>query len=91
MNQRFSKRLINAQKILDATYEKIDLNSRVEEMTNLNQEEKQALKKLLFKFEDLFDGTLGEWTCKPVQIKLKPGSKPHHSRAFSIPKIHEET
>ncbi len=47
--------------------------------------------KLLTKFEDLFDGTLGDWDTEPVSLKLKEGAKPYHSRPFPTPKAHKET
>ena len=49
------------------------------------------LMKLLQKYESLFDGTLGEWNLPPVDLELKEGTEPFCSRAFPVPKIHEET
>ncbi len=46
---------------------------------------------LLLKFEQLFDGTLGEWTLPPVSIQLKEGAKPFHGRPYPIPKVHKAT
>ena len=42
-------------------------------------------------FEDLFDGTLGDWKTEPVSFELKEGSKPYHGRAFPIPQKHKAT
>ena len=39
----------------------------------------------------MFDGTLGKWTGEPYDIELQPDAKPYHSRAYPIPKIHENT
>ena len=44
--------------------------------------------ELLTKYEDLFDGTLGDWNTEPVYFDLKDGAKPHHGRA---PHAHKET
>ena len=41
------------------------------------------------KYESLFDGTLGDWKTTPVSFQLKEGSKPYHSQAFPVPKIHK--
>jgi hypothetical protein len=41
------------------------------------------------KYEKLFDGTLGDWRCKPVSLELKPGVTPYAAKPFPIPKIHE--
>ena len=49
------------------------------------------LYTLLKKYEDLFDGTLGEFTGKPYDIKLKDNIEPFHSRPFPVPRIHEFT
>ena len=36
----------------------------------------KELLKLLQKFEELFDGTLGTWKTDPVDFELKEGVKP---------------
>ncbi len=46
---------------------------------------------LLTEYEDLFDGTLGDWKTEPVSLELKEGVKPYHGRAFPVPKIHKAT
>ena len=53
--------------------------------------DQEKLLKLLTKFEDLFDGTLGDWDIEPVSLKLKEGAKPYHGRPFPTPKAHKET
>ena len=65
--------------ILDAQYEKANLPDIVEnECSHLNPEEKLKLLKLLTDFEELFDGTLGDWNAEPVYFQLKEGSTPYH-------------
>ncbi len=49
------------------------------------------LLALLLKFEELFDGTLGDWKLPPVSFELKEGAKPYHGRQYPIPKIHKAT
>ena len=49
------------------------------------------LLRVLTEFEDLFDGTLGDWKTEPISFNLKEGTKPYHGRASSIPKVHKET
>jgi hypothetical protein len=46
---------------------------------------------LLLKYEELFDGTLGDWKLLPVSIELKEGAKPYHGRPYPIPKVHKAT
>ena len=79
-------------KILDAKYEKADLNAVVaDNCKHLSVPDQEKLLKLLTKFEDLFDGTLGDWDTEPVSLKLKEGAKPYHGRPFPTPKAHKET
>ncbi len=77
--------------ILDAKYEKADLALITKSCTHLKEEEQKKLHQLLSKYEDLFDGTLGHWKNSEYEIELKENVKPHHSCAYSIPKIHERT
>ena len=52
---------------------------------------KKKLLELLIEFEDLFDGTLGDWNAEPVSFELKEGSIPYHCRDFPIPQVHKDT
>ena len=79
-------------KILDAKYEKADLPKIVEESCqHLTSTERTKLLQLLTKYEELFDGTLGDWKTSPVHLELKPGVRPFHTRTYPIPHIHKET
>ena len=49
------------QRILDVKHAPVNLNEEVNKNTHLSKEHKQELKKLLAKFEDIFDGSLGTW------------------------------
>jgi hypothetical protein len=78
--------------ILDAKYEKENLPELVEnECSHLNPTEKLQLLELLMEFEDLFDGTLGDWDTETVSFQLKEGSTPYHGRAYPIPQKHNAT
>ena len=79
------------KRILDATYDKADLEKIAAECQHLNVEERESLLKLLAKYESLFDGTLGFWNHEEYDTELQPGVKPYHARAYPIPKIHEQT
>ena len=59
--------------ILDAKYEKANLRAitKKECLNHLSATEKDKLLKLQQKFEELFDGTLGDWDCNLVLIQLK--------------------
>ena len=56
------------QGILDIKYAPADLNKIVQESTHLTETEKSALGRLLSKFQDLFDGTLGTWDTDPIEL-----------------------
>jgi hypothetical protein len=68
------------QEILDAKYCKADLKQIVQECDQLDQHQQQKLLKLLQKYEQLFDGTVGTWKTAPVDLQLKdPTAAPYHA------------
>jgi hypothetical protein len=78
--------------ILDAKCEKADLQSVVStKCTHLSLQDQNKLMELLIEFEELFDGTLGDWNTKPVSSELKEGTKPFHNRPFPVPRVHKDT
>jgi hypothetical protein len=57
--------------ILDAKYQKADLQSIVrDKCKHLSTDQQKKLLQLLKKYELLFDGTLGDWKTKPVCVCL---------------------
>ena len=61
-------------RILDAKYEKADLQAVVRDnCSHLNQIQQGKLLELLTEFEPLFDGTLGDWRTEPVSFHLRKG------------------
>eukprot|EP00804_Cyclotella_cryptica_P029197 CCRYP_005341-RD/>CCRYP_005341-RD protein AED:0.37 eAED:0.37 QI:0/0/0/1/0/0/5/0/743 len=82
----------HAVHILDAKYEKADLQSVVDNnCPHLSLQDQNKLLELLRKYKDLFDGTLGDWNTEPVSFKLKEGAKPYHGRAYPVPHSVKET
>lgn len=75
--------------IIDAKYSPADLTKVVAENPILNHNQQAQLLQLLNKFEPLFDGTLGTWLTDPVNIELKPDSKPYHARPYPVPHSQE--
>ena len=63
----------------------------IDKCTHLKLEEREMLFKLLNKYKDLFDGTLGRWNLGTYDIELKPDAKPYHARGFPVPRVHEKT
>ena len=78
-------------KILKITYAKVDLEQVVDNASQLNSEERTMLLSLLEDFQDLFDGTLGNWATGPVDLELKPYSKLFNSRYYPVPRTNKET
>ncbi len=79
---------------MDAKYDKVDIPSIVKNScAHLSTPHKNLLLALLLKYEELFDGMLGDWKLLPVSFELKPkeGAKPYHDRPYPIPKIHKAT
>ena len=77
-------------KILDAIYEKADLEKLVaKECLHLNKWEKELLLNLLREYETLLDGALGDFKLSPVSLNVKENEQPIHSKAFPIPKIYK--
>jgi hypothetical protein len=78
-------------RILDADYRKVEVDTFVQELEHLAEDEKQKLDKTLKKFPTLFGGGLGMINIKPVNLELIDGAKPYHARPFPVPKSLEVT
>ena len=68
--QKATERMV---KILNSTYTKKYLEQVIND-SQLNAEERTLLLSLFKDFEDLFDGTLGDWATKPVDLELNTES-----------------
>ena len=79
------------KQIIDAKYEPANLDTVVQECKHLNKNQQASLHQLLTKYEDLFDGTLGQWNEAPYDIKVRKDATPYHARAYPIPRAHEAT
>ena len=79
-------------RILDAKYDKANLVEVVKNYCkHLSVDRQSAILKLLRQYEDLFDGTLGDFYTDPVHLNLKIDAVPKHHKPFPVPKIHETT
>ena len=77
--------------ILDAKYEKSDLHKVMEtQCQHLTVTQRNDLMKLLQKFEDMFDGTLGTWGTDSADFELKEDAEPFWSLPYRVSKVHEE-
>ena len=77
--------------ILDAKYEKADIEQIAKQCKLLNKEQKRKFYNLLNKHKTLFDGTLGKWKHTQHQIKLVEGAEPYHGKSYKIPQTYEAT
>ena len=68
--------------ILDTDYSKTNINNVVKEYSYLSLEEKTKLKCLLFKYKELFEGTLGIWNTEPVKLELKHNTAPFYTHLY---------
>ena len=78
------------QSIIDIKYAPQDIDGIPNECVHLTETERSGLRKLLHKFEDLFDGTLGTWKTDPIDLELKDSdTKPYHARPYPVPQSQE--
>ena len=57
---------------------------------HLTMTQRNELLKLVQKFKELFDWTLGTLKIYPVEFMLKEDAKPISSRPYPVPKVYEE-
>ena len=67
-------------KIFDSTYEKAYLEQVASSATQMSDEERTKLLKLLKYFEGLFDGNIVDWYTEPVDLELNSDSKPFNCK-----------
>ena len=79
-----------AAAILDAKYEKVDVDDVVEQLTHLSESQRDDISRVLKKFTRLFDGTLGVYPHRKFHIDVMPGATPRHVRPYAIARIHLE-
>ena len=77
-------------KILEITYAKADFYEVADNANQLKVEERTLRLRIFKDFEDLFDGTLGDWYTETIDLRLKPDSKPFNSKYDLVPMINKE-
>jgi hypothetical protein len=77
-----------AVEILDAKYEKAEVDEVINQLNHLNTEQKEDLRKVLMEHTKLFDGTLGVYPHKKIHIDLVPGAIAKHARPYPVPVIY---
>ena len=74
--------------ILDAKYEKDDLDKVVKNQTDLNHEQQERLSELFESHKTLFGGTIRVYPHKKFHIEVEKGSKPKHFCPYAVPHVH---
>ena len=72
---------------MDSTYAKEDLKQVANNATQMNAEEITQLLSLFKYFQDLFDGTLGDWTTETFDLEPPPctrKSQCHANKLFTL-------
>ena len=72
----------HSTRILDDKYEKANLPKLVEECAHLNKEKQNKLLEVLVSYQDLFDGTLGDFNTEPVHVEMKHNATPYNGKAY---------
>jgi hypothetical protein len=79
------------QNTFESKYTPADQNKIIEECMHLDKDKQKQLFKLLQKFEELFDGSLGTWKTDPINLELKdPNVKPFHAKPYPVPYSQEK-
>ena len=77
------------KEILDAKYEPANLEQVAKDIPLLSKEDREAVYRVLKKYEFLFDGQLGRYAGPPHTIHLKDNVNPYHGKPYKIPQIYE--
>ena len=78
-------------RIFDINYSKADLDQVASNATHMKSEERTQLLRVINYFEDLFDGTLGDWDTYFVELELKTDSELFNSKYYTVPIINKES
>ena len=78
-------------KILDSTYAEADLEQVTANKNQIKYDDRNKLISLHQYFDDIFDGTIGDWYIDPVDLELKPYSKPFNCKYYMVSRINKET
>ena len=77
--------------IVDANYKKANLPEIVKDTCGyLSSIDQSKLLQLLTKYEELFDGTLGDFDTDPVKFNLQLGAEPYHGKSYPVPQSQKD-
>ena len=67
------------------------MDEHIDALDCLSQEQRDSLKATLAKCPTLTKGGSGKLNIPPAHLELRDDAKPHHAKAFPIPKFRCET
>ena len=79
-----------AASILDAKYEKVDVDGLAKEQSHLPKIQQEDIHVLFKNHEELFSGKLGYYSHRKFHIEIKQGAQPVHVRAYPVPHLQKE-
>jgi hypothetical protein len=74
--------------ILEAKYEKVEVDEGTDQLSHLNPQQKEDLKRVLQEHTKLFDGTLGVYPHRKFHIDVASGAIAKHAQPYLVPVIH---
>ena len=81
-----------ASSILDAKYDKTDIDKVIRDnCSHLDESQQQDLRALLLNHAKLFDGSLGKYPGEPMHIELEQDAQPVYRRPYPVPQVHLAT
>ena len=83
--EEFQMAELFATDILDRKYDAVTPEEASAALKHLELSQRLKFKILFAKYKDIFDGKLGCHPTAKIKIKLKPGSKPHWRKPYSVP------
>jgi transposase InsO family protein len=76
--------------ILQAKYEKANIQQVVDQQHHLTQIQKDELRTLLNDFEKLFSGKLGRYPHRKIHLDLQPNAPTYTCRPYPVPRHHRD-
>ena len=76
--------------IQEAKYDRVDPAEVAGQQQHLTAKQRADLTQLFSRYERLFRGELGKYPGKQLRIEIDNTAIPVHTRAYSVPRAHEE-
>ena len=80
-----------AASIIDAKYEKVDVDGLAKEQSQLTEIQQEDIHLIFKNHEELFSSKLGYYQHREFNIEIEQGSQPIHTRAYPVPRLHKRT